>query len=52
MIAQHADVLQMLAREGARLLIMGVASSLSCSVTTTNSGYTGGRWRAKPSMRA
>jgi predicted secreted protein len=41
----HAGLLQMLAHEGARLHIMGVAGSPSCGVITTSSGYTGGRVR-------
>jgi len=32
----------MLARQGARLCIVGVAGSPSCGVITTSSGYTGG----------
>jgi len=32
----------MLAREGTRLCIVGVAGSPSCGVITTSSGYTGG----------
>jgi predicted secreted protein len=35
----------MLARQGARLCIVGVAGSPSCGVITTSSGYTGGRVR-------
>ena len=43
LIEQYVDLLQMLAREGARLRIVGVAGSPSCGVITTSSGYTGGR---------
>jgi predicted secreted protein len=35
----------MLAHEGARLRIVGVAGSPSCGVETTSSGYRGGRVR-------
>jgi predicted secreted protein len=45
LIERYVDLLQMLAREGARLCIVGVAGSPSCGVTTTSSGYTGGRVR-------
>ena len=45
LIEQYADLLQMLACEGARLHILGVAGSPSCGVETTSSGYTGGRVR-------
>jgi len=45
LIEDYADLLQMLARDGARLCIVGVAGSPSCGVTTTSSGYTGGRVR-------
>jgi len=43
LIEQYVDLLQMLAREGARLRIVGLAGSPSCGVITTSSGYTGGR---------
>src|SRR5512137_3071326 len=46
LIEDYADLLEMLARQGARLRIVGVAGSPSCGVTTTSSGYTGGRPRA------
>jgi predicted secreted protein len=36
------DLLEMLAREGARLCIVEVAGSPSCGVETTSSGYNGG----------
>lgn len=42
LIKPHADLLEMLARQGARLCIVGVAGSPSCGVITTSSGYTGG----------
>ena len=45
LIEQYVDLLQMLAREGAKLHIVGVAGSPSCGVETTSSGYTGGRVR-------
>ncbi len=45
LIEHYVDLLQMLAREGARLRIVGVAGCPSCGVTTTSSGYTGGRVR-------
>ncbi len=43
LIEDYADLLQMLANEGASLRIVGVAGSPSCGVQTTSSGYTGGR---------
>lgn len=45
LIEDYVDLLQMLARQGARLRIVGVAGSPSCGVITTSSGYTGGRVR-------
>ena len=45
LIENYVDLLQMLAREGAKLHIVGVAGSPSCGVETTSSGYTGGRVR-------
>jgi predicted secreted protein len=42
LIEDYADLLEMLARQGARLRIVGVAGSPSCGVKTTSSGYTGG----------
>ena len=43
LIEDYVDLLEMLANEGARLCIVGVAGSPSCGVITTSSGYTGGR---------
>jgi predicted secreted protein len=43
LIEHYVDLLQMMAHEGARLCIVGVAGSPSCGVITTSSGYTGGR---------
>ncbi|OPY49872.1 MAG: hypothetical protein A4E49_02954 [Methanosaeta sp. PtaU1.Bin112] len=43
LIKSHADLLEMLARQGASLRIVGLAGSPSCGVTITSSGYTGGR---------
>lgn len=45
LIVQYADLLQMLAKEGTRVRIVGVAGSPSCGVATTSSGYAGGRVR-------
>ena len=45
LITQYVDLLQMLAGQGARLRILGLAGSPSCGVETTSSGYTGGRVR-------
>jgi len=45
LITSVADLLEMLARGGARIRIVGVAHSPSCGVTTTSSGYAGGRVR-------
>jgi len=42
LIEPYVDLLEMLARRGARLRIVGVAGSPSCGVITTSSGYTGG----------
>jgi predicted secreted protein len=42
LITSVADLLEMLARQGARIRIVGVAGSPSCGVTTTSSGYAGG----------
>jgi len=42
LIEDYADLLQMLAREGASLRVVGLAGSPSCGVITTSSGYTGG----------
>lgn len=43
LIAPYADLLEMLAGQGVRLRIVGVAKSPSCGVATTSSGYRGGR---------
>ena len=45
LIEDYVDLLEMLARQGARLCIVGVAGSPNCGVATTSSGYTGGRVR-------
>jgi predicted secreted protein len=45
LITEYVDLLEMLASQGARLCIVGVAGSPSCGVETTSSGYTGGRVR-------
>jgi predicted secreted protein len=45
LIEDYADLLEMLAHEGASLRIVGLAGSPSCGVETTSSGYTGGRVR-------
>ncbi len=42
LIAHYADLLEMLASQGARLRIFGVAGSPSCGVNTTSCGYEGG----------
>ena len=42
LIEHYVDLLEMLAHEGTRLCIVGVAGSPSCGVITTSSGYTGG----------
>jgi predicted secreted protein len=42
LVTSVADLLEMLARGGARIRIVGVAGSPSCGVTTTSSGYAGG----------
>jgi len=43
LIEHYVDLLEMLAHEGARLYIAGVAGSPICGIATTSSGYTGGR---------
>ena len=43
LITHYADLLEMLARQGARIKIMGIAGSPSCGLATTSSGYAGGR---------
>jgi predicted secreted protein len=43
LIEHYVDLLEMLAHEGARLYIAGVAGRPICGVATTSSGYTGGR---------
>ena len=45
LITQYADLLEMLARQGKRIKIVGLAGSPSCGVNTTSSGYAGGRVR-------
>lgn len=45
LIEHYVDLLEMLAHDGARLRIVGVAGSPSCGVITTSRGYTGGRVR-------
>jgi predicted secreted protein len=42
LIEGYVDLLEMLARQGASLCIVGLAGSPSCGVITTSSGYTGG----------
>ena len=42
-IIPYADLMEMLAGQGMRLRIVGVAKSPSCGVVTTSSGYKGGR---------
>ncbi len=43
LIVHYADLLEMMARQGRRLKIVGVAGSPSCGVSTTSLGYAGGR---------
>jgi predicted secreted protein len=45
LLIHYADIIEMLAKKGFRIRIMGVAGSPSCGVCTTSSGYTGGRVR-------
>jgi predicted secreted protein len=42
LIANFADLLEMLAHQGVRLKVIGIAGSPSCGVATTSNGYTGG----------
>ena len=43
LIVHYADLLEMLAKEGVRVRVVGVAGSPSCGVQTTSFGYAGGR---------
>jgi predicted secreted protein len=43
LITHYVDLLEMLARQGARIRILGVAGSPSCGVSTTTKGYQGGK---------
>jgi predicted secreted protein len=45
LITQYADLLEMLARQGKLIKIVGLAGSPSCGVNTTSIGYAGGRVR-------
>ena len=45
MITHFADLLEMLAKKGASIRIVGIAGSPSCGIITTTSGYSGGRVR-------
>ena len=45
LIVHYADLLEMLARQGKRIKIVGLAGSPSCGVSTTSLGYGGGRVR-------
>ncbi|NPV63437.1 MAG: hypothetical protein HPY61_12575 [Methanotrichaceae archaeon] len=45
LIEPYADLLAMLAAEGKRIRIVGVAGSPSCGIDTTSAGYDGGRVR-------
>jgi predicted secreted protein len=51
LVTHYADLLEMLAQQGVRLKIVGIAGSPSCGVATTSSGYAGGRVREAPHMR-
>lgn len=43
LILYYADLLEMLARQGTRIRIVGLAGSPSCGIDTTSLGYAGGR---------
>jgi predicted secreted protein len=43
LITHCVDLMEMLARQGARIKIIGIAGSPSCGLATTSSGYVGGR---------
>ncbi len=45
LITHYADLLEMLARQEAKIRIVGLAGSPSCGVRTTSAGYEGGRVR-------
>ena len=49
LITQYADLLEMLARQGKRIKIVGLAGSPSCGVDTTSTGLRG---RARAGVRA
>lgn len=44
-IIHYADLLEMLAKKGASIRIVGIAGSPSCGIITTSTGYSGGRVR-------
>lgn len=46
----YADLMEMLAKGGVRLRIVGLSGSQSCGVATTSRGYSGGRVREQPHM--
>ena len=43
LITHYADLLEMMARKGASIKVVGIAGSPSCGVATTSSGYKGGQ---------
>ncbi|MGV8175722.1 MAG: hypothetical protein ACP5OU_08490 [Methanothrix sp.] len=45
LIMPYADLMEMLAKGGVRLRIVGLSGSPSCGVATTSRGYSGGRVR-------
>lgn len=45
LLTHYADIIEMLAKKGFRIKVIGVAGSPSCGICTTSSGYMGGRVR-------
>ena len=43
LIIHYADLLEMMARKGATIKVVGIAGSPSCGVLSTSRGYTGGQ---------
>jgi predicted secreted protein len=48
LIVHYADLIGMMASQGASINIVGVATSPSCGIFTTSTGYQGGRVQASP----
>lgn len=46
LLEPHADLMEMFAKKGYRIRIIGVSGSPSCGISTTTIGYSGGMVRA------